>query len=163
VTLELGGNAGCIIHNDADLESAVPMVAAGGFGQAGQSCISVQRVLIHEDRYEEFRSRLVEHIRARIKTGDPGERDTVVGPMIKPEALAKIRERIAAAERAGARVVHGGAVIGNCLEATVIEDAPATSELCADEAFAPMVTLHRYRDFDQALEFRAGAVPAIPR
>jgi acyl-CoA reductase-like NAD-dependent aldehyde dehydrogenase len=153
ITLELGGNAGCIVHSDADLAAAVSMIALGGFAQAGQSCISVQRIFVQETIYDEFRNRLSAHIAEKIKTGDPRERATVVGPMITPEALTKIRARIGDAVAAGARIVCGGRVTGNCLEATVIENAPPAGELCADEAFAPVVTLHRYRDFDEALAF----------
>jgi acyl-CoA reductase-like NAD-dependent aldehyde dehydrogenase len=153
ITLELGGNAGCIVHSDADLAAAVPAIALGGFAQAGQSCISVQRVVVQESIYETFRDRLVAQIGEKIKTGDPRDRATVVGPMINRDALAKIRTRIEDAVAAGARVVCGGSVKGNCLEATVIENAPPTCDLCADEAFAPVVTLHRYREFDEALAF----------
>ena len=153
ITLELGGNAGCIVHSDADLAAAVPAIAMGGFAQAGQSCISVQRVVVHESIYEDFRARLVACIAEKIKTGDPRDRATVVGPMITRDALAQIRARIDAAVAAGARIVCGGGVSGNCLEATVLEDAPVDCDLCADEAFAPVVTLHRYHEFDDALAF----------
>jgi glyceraldehyde-3-phosphate dehydrogenase (NADP+) len=153
ITLELGGNAGCIVHADADVAAAVPPIALGAFAQAGQSCISVQRVVVHESLYDILRERLVEHVKAKVKTGDPREKDTVVGPMITPDALAQIRKRIDAAVAAGARIVHGGGVSGNCLEATILEDAPESCELCAEEAFAPVVNLHRYRAFDDALKF----------
>ena len=153
ITLELGGNAGCIVHGDADLAAAAPAVAMGGFAQAGQSCISVQRVLVHETIYDDFRARLVAHIAGKIKTGDPRDRDTVVGPMITADALAQIRARIDAAVAAGAKIVHGGKTSGPCLEATVLEDVPPQHDLCAKEAFAPVVTLHRYRDFEEALAF----------
>jgi len=89
----------------------------------------------------------------KIKAGDPSDRATVVGPMINSDALAKIQTKIEDAVSAGARVVCGGGVTGNCLEATVIENAPPTCDLCADEAFAPIVTLHRYREFEEALAF----------
>jgi acyl-CoA reductase-like NAD-dependent aldehyde dehydrogenase len=82
VTLELGGNAALIIHDDADLVAAVPAAAAGAFGYAGQTCISVQRILIHEDVYARFREMLLQHVREKILTGDPRERTTTVGPMI---------------------------------------------------------------------------------
>jgi glyceraldehyde-3-phosphate dehydrogenase (NADP+) len=153
ITLELGGNAGCIVHSDGDIEAAVPMIAMGGFGQAGQSCISVQRILVHDSIYDAFRERFVDFVKEKVKTGDPRQHETVVGPMITRDALEKIRASIEAAVSAGAKIVHGGAVTGQCLEATIIEDAPATSPICAEEAFAPMVTLHRYRDFDEALAF----------
>ncbi|MEQ1862032.1 MAG: aldehyde dehydrogenase family protein [Chthoniobacteraceae bacterium] len=153
ITLELGGNAGCIVHSDSDLAAAVPMIALGGFAQAGQSCISVQRVVVHESIYADFRARLVDVVREKIKAGDPRDPATVVGPMITAEALAGICARIEAAKAAGAKVVCGGGVVGQCLEATVLEDVPPTCDLCAEEAFAPVVTLHRYREFDEALAF----------
>ena len=153
ITLELGGNAGVILHADADLDVAIPAVAAGGFGYAGQSCISVQRVVIHESRYDEVKSRLVAYIREKIKTGDPRDRATVVGPMITADALKGIREKIDAALAAGAKLVCGGEVQGQCLEATVLEEVGPALDLCAREAFAPIVTLHRYRDFNDALDF----------
>lgn len=151
ITLELGGNAGCIIHSDADITAAVPLVATGAFGQAGQSCISVQRVYVHESLYDRFRDALVAWAKDRIQTGDPRDRATVVGPMITRQALEKVTARIAEAQAAGGRVIHGGNVIGQCLEATILEDVPESALLCADEAFAPIVTLHRYHDFDEAL------------
>ena len=151
ITLELGGNAGVILHEDADLEAAIPLVAGGGFAFAGQSCISVQRVFIHESRYEEAKSLLVAHIRKAIKTGDPRDRSTVVGPMINATALEQIQGRIEAALAAGASIAHGGRTIGRCLEATVLENVGPELDLCAREAFAPIVTLHRYREFEDAL------------
>jgi acyl-CoA reductase-like NAD-dependent aldehyde dehydrogenase len=153
ITLELGGNAGCIVHADADMDAAIPMIALGGFGQAGQSCISVQRIVVHESLYDSFRERFVAHVKEKIKTGDPRDRATIVGPMITRDALEKIQATLKAAVAHGARIVHGGTVTGQCLEATIIENAPATDPLCAQEAFAPIVTLHRYRDFDEALSF----------
>ena len=153
ITLELGGNAAAIVHADADLDLAIPAIAFGGFAFAGQSCISVQRVVIHESRYHEVKQRLVAEIRAKIKTGDPRDRATVVGPMITADALAGIRAKIDAALAAGAQLVHGGQTIGRCLEATVLENVAPALDLCATEAFAPIVTLHRYRDFDEALAF----------
>ncbi len=151
ITLELGGNAGVIVHEDADLDAAVPAVALGAFGSAGQSCISVQRVLVHEKVYDVFRERLLAHVREKIKTGDPHERETIVGPMISSEALDRIRSRIDRAIAAGATLLHGGATEHNCLEATVLEDVPPAEELCAEEAFAPVMTLCRYQDFEDAL------------
>ncbi|MHA3772135.1 aldehyde dehydrogenase family protein [Verrucomicrobiota bacterium sgz303538] len=153
ITLELGGNAGVILHDDADLDAAVPAVALGAFGSAGQSCISVQRVLVHESLYETFKQRLLTHIREKIKTGDPHEHDTIVGPIVTPEALAKIRSRLDQALASGAKILHGGQIEGNCLKATVLENVAVDAELCAEEAFAPVLILHSYRDFDDALRF----------
>ncbi|MDB6154300.1 MAG: Lactaldehyde dehydrogenase [Chthoniobacteraceae bacterium] len=153
ITLELGGNAGVILHSDADLGMAIPAIAMGGFGQAGQSCISVQRIVIHESRYEEFRERFLAHILAKIKTGDPRDRETIVGPMINAEALDRVRQQISDAVAAGATVALGGIITGRCLEATVLENLDPRCDLVAGEAFAPVVTLHRYREFEEALEF----------
>ncbi|MCE9612392.1 MAG: aldehyde dehydrogenase family protein [Chthoniobacter sp.] len=153
ITLELGGNAGVIVHSDADVAAAVPLIATGAFGYAGQSCISVQRVVVHESRYEEVKAALVAHIAAKVLTGDPWERTTVVGPMITEQARDAVRERIATALAGGARLVCGGEVRGRCLEATVLENAGATMAICAEEAFAPVLTLHRYAEFAEALAF----------
>ena len=153
ITLELGGNAGVIVHADADLGAAIPAIANGAFGQAGQSCISVQRVVVHESLYENFRARFAAYIAEKVKTGDPADRANIVGPMITKDALAATVARIEEAVRAGAKIVCGGKVTGPCLEATVLEDAPAHLPICAEEAFAPVCTLHRYRDFDEALAF----------
>ena len=153
VTLELGGNAGVIVHSDANVAAAVPMIATGAFAYAGQSCISVQRVVVHESRYDEVKAALVAHIAAKVLTGDPWKRTTVVGPMITEQACDAVRERIAAALAAGARLVCGGEMRGRCLEATVLENADAGLAICAEEAFAPVLTLHRYTDFEEALAF----------
>ena len=153
ITLELGGNAAVIVHADADVATAVPMIAAGAFAYAGQSCISVQRVAVQESRYEEFKAALIAHVAAKVLTGDPWERTTVVGPMITERARDQVRERIAAALATGARLVCGGEMRGRCLEATVLENADAALAICAEEAFAPVMTLHRYTDFEEALAF----------
>ncbi len=151
IALELGGNAAVIVHGDADVAAAVPLIAAGAFGYAGQSCISVQRVLVQASRYDEVRAALVAHIAAKVAVGDPWERPTVVGPMITEQARDQVRERIAAALAAGARLVCGGELRGRCLEATVLENADAGLAICAEEAFAPVMTLHRYEDFEEAM------------
>jgi acyl-CoA reductase-like NAD-dependent aldehyde dehydrogenase len=153
ITLELGGNAGVIVHADADLGVAIPAIAHGAFGQAGQSCISVQRIVVHESLYTDFRARFSAHIREQVRAGDPADRANIIGPMITRQALEATVARIDEAVRAGAKIVCGGNVIGQCLDATVIEDAPAHLPICAEEAFAPVCTLHRYGDFDEALAF----------
>ncbi len=152
ITLELGGNAAVVIHADADLDLAIPAVANGAFGSAGQSCISVQRVLVHEQVYKDFRERLIAHTREHIHAGDPRDERTVVGPMISNEALRKIQERIAAAVADGATILHGGKATGNVLEATILEGAPPECELSAEEAFAPVLLLQKYASFADALE-----------
>src|SRR4029079_16619888 len=86
ITLELGGNAGVILHADADLDAAIPAIASGAFGQAGQSCISVQRVVVHESLYDAFRARFTAYIAEKVKAGDPRDRANIIGPMITREA-----------------------------------------------------------------------------
>ena len=153
ITLELGGNAGVIVHADADLDAAIPAIASGAFGQAGQSCISVQRIVIHESLYADFRARFSAYVCEKVKAGDPTDRANIIGPMITRQALEATVGRIEEAVRAGAKIVCGGNVTGQCLDATVLEDAPAHLPICAEEAFAPVCTLHRYRDFEEALAF----------
>ena len=153
ITLELGGNAGVIVHSDADLDAAIPAIANGAFGQAGQSCISVQRIVVHESIYEVFRARFSAYIAEKVKAGDPMDRANIIGPMITRHALAATVARIEDAIHAGAGIVCGGNVTGNCLEATVLENAAAHLPICAEEAFAPVCTLHRYGDFEEALAF----------
>jgi acyl-CoA reductase-like NAD-dependent aldehyde dehydrogenase len=151
VTLELGGNAAVIVQADADWVRAVPMIASGAFGAAGQSCISVQRLLVHAPIYDAFREALRAHTVAHIPAGDPRDRATVVGPLITREALTKAQAHLASALAAGATLVHGGATHGPCLEPTILENVPHSHPLWSEEAFAPIVALERYDDFEAAL------------
>jgi len=151
ITLELGGNAGAIVHEDAALDLAVPALAAGAFAYAGQSCISTQRIFVHAPVYDAFRDRFVAHVRAHLRTGDPRDPAVTVGPMINAAALARIRGTLEAARAVGATVLLGGTVEGPCLTPTVVEMPHQRCTLCAEEAFAPVVTLHRYGSFTDAL------------
>ena len=151
ITLELGGNAGVVVHEDADLAAAIPAIATGGFSYAGQSCISVQRVFVHAPIYESFRKRFLEHVRAHIRWGDPRQRETVVGPLIEPAAVERVCGWIQDAAKAGAKILLGGKAHGAFLEPTVLENVASRLDLCAKEVFAPLVTLHRYEHFDEAL------------
>ena len=151
ITLELGGNAGVIVHEDADVAAAIPAIATGGFGYAGQSCISVQRVFVHAPIYDTFRERFLEHVRAHVRWGDPRQRETVVGPMIEPAAVERVCRWIQDARKAGARILLGGKAHGAFLEPTVVENVAPQLDLCAKEVFAPVVTLHPYDRFEVAL------------
>jgi acyl-CoA reductase-like NAD-dependent aldehyde dehydrogenase len=150
-TLELGGNAGVIVHHDADVEPAIPMIARGAFGYAGQSCISVQRVFVHASIYDDLSKKLTAHVCDRIKHGDPSHRDVIVGPMIDADAKKRTLDAIDAARRAGAKILIGGQADGPCIQPTVIEGAASSLDVCAKEIFAPVVVLDRYADFDDAL------------
>jgi glyceraldehyde-3-phosphate dehydrogenase (NADP+) len=152
VTLELGGNAALIVHEDADLDLAVASSANGAFGYAGQSCISVQRILVHERLYDRFRDALIDYTRKNIRCGDPRDRGVLVGPMIDSAAIERTRRTIVEAVRAGAKVLIGNEVVaGRCLTPTIVENADLKSQICNSEIFAPVATLHPYKDFDEAI------------
>lgn len=150
--LELGGNAAVVIHSDADLTLAARAVATGGFAYAGQSCISVQRVLVQESIYTEFRNRLIASVREKAVAGDPRNPKTIVGPVIDSHAVERLQSWIAAAVSGGARIVTGGKWSGSVLEPTVLESVRSDMDVCAKEAFGPLVTLQPYGEFSQALE-----------
>jgi acyl-CoA reductase-like NAD-dependent aldehyde dehydrogenase len=150
VVLELGGNAGVIVDRDWDLADAVDRIVTGAFYQSGQSCISVQRILVHEEVYEDFRERLVEATKA-LPMGDPRDEKTFIGPMISEQEAERLHGWIEAAVQAGAKLLCGGGREGAMLEATLLEDAPRESDVCAQEAFGPVAVLSRFRDFDAAL------------
>ncbi len=150
VTLELGGNAACLVHSDADLDYAVSKCLAGGFGQSGQSCISVQRILVHDPIYSAFEKKLIEGV-AKIKAGDPKDPKTVVGPVIDAASADRILSWISEARAAGARVLCGGGREGNVINPTVIADAEKSLKVYCQEVFGPVVTLGKYRDFEQAV------------
>lgn len=150
VLLELGGNAGVIVEPDADLDLAARRCAAGGYGYAGQTCISVQRILVHESVRERFTEAFVAAVRA-LKAGDPTREDTVVGPVINEAAASRIQQWIADARTGGARVLLGGARQGSVVEAAVLTDVAPTMKLSCEEVFGPVVTITPYRSFEEAL------------
>jgi acyl-CoA reductase-like NAD-dependent aldehyde dehydrogenase len=150
MTLELGGNAACIVHEDADLDYAVKRCLAGGFGQSGQSCISVQRILVHEPVYAAFEKAFLAGV-AALPTGDPRKAETVVGPVVDTGAADRLMEWIEEARGAGARILAGGRRDGNVIHPTVIADAGATLKVSCQEVFGPVVTLGRYREFEEAV------------
>jgi acyl-CoA reductase-like NAD-dependent aldehyde dehydrogenase len=152
VCLELGGNAAVIVHEDADLAAAIPAIATGGFSYAGQSCISVQRILVHQPVYAAFKEKFLDHVRNHIAAGDPRDKNTVVGPLINAAARDKIFNWIRSATNTGAALLCGGKTDGPCLLPTVLENVPHDHPLWAQEAFAPVVVLESYTTFEQALD-----------
>jgi acyl-CoA reductase-like NAD-dependent aldehyde dehydrogenase len=124
VSLELGGNAGCIIDADADLDDAVRRIIVGAFYQSGQSCISVQRIFAHEAIYDTFRDKLVAATR-NLKMGDPKQEETFIGPLITEGDATRLEEWIQSAVRRGGRLLCGGKRDGAMLEPTLLEDVPA--------------------------------------
>jgi len=150
VVLELGGNAACIVDRDADIDDAVSRLLIGAFYQSGQSCIGVQRVLVHEALYEDLRDAFVAATR-ELKMGDPKEEDTFIGPVIAESEGERLAEWIQSAVDAGGKLLCGGGQQGRMVEATLLEDVPADQPLCAEEAFGPVAVLSRFGDFDEAL------------
>ena len=151
VVLELGGNAACIVDEDADLVDAVERIVIGAFYQSGQSCIGVQRILVHANVYAAFRDRLVAATRA-LKMGDPRSEATFIGPMIDANEAKRLELWIEQAWAAGGKVLCGGKRDGAMLEPTLLEDVPAEQPLCAQEAFGPVAVLQSFTDFDEALQ-----------
>ena len=150
VILELGGNAACIIDADADLEDAVDRLITGAFYQSGQSCISVQRILVHETVYENLRSKLVARTQS-LKAGDPKDEDTFIGPVISVREAERLKDWIDRAVDAGGSLLCGGGQDGAMVEATLLEDVPPDQPVCAQEAFGPVAVLSRFADFGDAL------------
>lgn len=151
VVLELGGNAAVMIEPDADLEKALPRVITGGYSQAGQVCISVQRVLIHKDIYQSVKDKLVT-LAKEVKSGDPSQADVVIGPMIDKGELERIHQWIDEAVEEGATLLCGGEVDGLVMNATILENVSHESKLYKDEAFGPVMILEAYDDFDKGIE-----------
>ena len=150
VVLELGGNAACIVDADADLNDAVDRITTGAFYQSGQSCISVQRLIVHEQIYDSFCSRLVAATR-HLKMGDPRKEDTFIGPLINEQAAERLEGWIRSAVARGAKLLCGGRREGVMLEPALLENVPEDEKLRTEEAFGPVAVLSRFHDFDDAL------------
>ena len=151
VVLELGGNAGVLIDEDADLAFAASRVRVGAFAYAGQVCISVQRVFIHERRFDEFVELLLDET-SKIVVGDPLARSTDLGPMIDDKAAIRTQTWVDQAVADGARLLTGGKANGRFFEPTVIAGAPRTAAICSKEAFAPLVNVFPVASFEAGIE-----------
>ena len=151
VVLELGGNAGVLIDEDADLAFAASRVRVGAFAYAGQVCISVQRVFIHERRFDEFVELLLDET-SKIVVGDPLARSTDLGPMIDDKAAIRTQTWVDQAVADGARLLTGGKANGRFFEPTVIAGAPRTAAICSKEAFAPLVNVFPVASFGAGIE-----------
>jgi len=150
VGLELGGNAAAIVHEDANIDYAVGRIAVGGFTNAGQNCISVQRVLIHRPVYEQTVDKLLARI-ARLKVGDPREAATDVGPMISAPAASDAMAIVQEAVEGGAQILMGGECSGTMFAPTVIANTTPAMRINREEIFAPVITVTPYDDFDEAI------------
>ncbi|ALM92855.1 MULTISPECIES: aldehyde dehydrogenase family protein [Alteromonas] len=151
VVLELGGNAACVVDEDADISDAIDRIIVGAYYQSGQSCISVQRLLVHSSIYDDFKSRYVERVKALV-SGDPSDEDTFIGPMISEGEAKRLEGWIKDAKEAGASVLCGGERDGAMLQATVMENVPKDCDASAEEAFGPLSVLQPFDDYDSALD-----------
>lgn len=151
VVLELGGNAACVVDEDADLEDAVDRLIVGAFYQSGQSCIGVQRVMIHESIYDQLKEKYVAKAKNLI-AGDPKNEETFIGPMISESEAKRLKGWIDEAVRAGANLLCGGDRDGAMLQATLLEDAPEHLDICAEEAFGPVAVLSKFSDYNKVLQ-----------
>jgi acyl-CoA reductase-like NAD-dependent aldehyde dehydrogenase len=150
VTLELGGNAGVIVHSDADLDLAAQRIAFGAYYQAGQSCISVQRVLVASEVYEEFSKLLTKQVEQLI-TGDPMDPNTDVGPVIDRGEVDRIAEWVAEAETQGAEILTGGKADGPFFQPTLLSQTTPEMKVRCEEVFGPVATITPYQTFGEAL------------
>ena len=151
VTLELGGNAGVIVHSDADLDLAAQRIAFGGYYQAGQSCISVQRVLVASEVHDDFAARLTKQVE-QLKVGDPMDPTVDVGPVIQRKEVDRIREWVDEAVSQGAEVLTGGTGDGPFFQPTLLSQVTPEMKVCREEVFGPVVTISPYQTFEQALD-----------
>jgi len=151
VALELGGNAGVIVHSDADLAYAAGRCVTGGFAYAGQSCISVQRILVEQSVLEKFRDIFVAGVK-KLRTGDPLQESTDVGPLIRESDAIRASDWIQEAVSGGARLLCGGQRNGSVIEPTVLTGTRLEMKVNCQEIFAPVVTLEAYHDFYDALK-----------
>jgi acyl-CoA reductase-like NAD-dependent aldehyde dehydrogenase len=150
VTLELGGNAACIVDADANINDAVQRIIFGAFYQSGQSCISVQRIIIHQAIYEQVKAKLVV-ASASLIMGSPQHEQTFIGPMISEKEAERLQLWIQQAIEQGANLLCGGQRQGAMLQATLLENVPNHAALYCEEAFGPVAILSSFNDFDQAL------------
>ena len=150
VVLELGGNAAVIVDEDADVDDAIERIVFGAFYQSGQSCIGVQRILVHDALYGRLRDQLVAKTQA-LPMGDPKDEATFIGPMISEKEASRLHGWIESAVTAGANLLCGGGREGAMLEATLLEEVPSGEDVVCQEAFGPVAILSRFADFDAAL------------
>ncbi len=150
VVLELGGNAGVIVDKSADLDWAVKRCLVGAFSYAGQVCISVQRMVIHRDVWEEFMGRFVAGAR-KLRLGDPLDPETDLGPMVDATAAQRTQRWVDEAVALGGKLLLGGRAEGTAFPPTILIDTPVSAAVCSNEAFAPLVVAFPFGDFAEAI------------
>jgi len=155
VNLELGNATPVIVEADADLDDAAAKIAGNAFSFAGQSCISVQRIYVHADVYDDFKERFLPRVDA-LKVGDPADEDTDVGPLIAASERERVVAWIEQARESGASVLRGGELDGDLLLPTVVERPAPDAHLSCDEAFGPVCTIQPYATLDEAIALANG-------
>jgi acyl-CoA reductase-like NAD-dependent aldehyde dehydrogenase len=152
VNLELGSNAPLIVHSDGDWETAADKAKLHAFSHAGQSCISIQRILVHDDVADAFVERLVANAEG-LRVGDPLDPETDVGPLISPDDRDRVKQWVDEAVAAGAELLTGGELVdeGRCLAPTLLAGPPPDAKVWCEEIFGPVATINRYPDFGEAL------------
>ncbi len=151
VILELGGNAACVVDHDTDLKDAIERIVFGAYYQSGQSCIGVQRIMVHESIYAEFKKAFVEKV-SNLVHGDPLDEKTFIGPMIAESEAKRLMDWIDEAVAKGADVLCGGKRDGAMLQATILENVPKDCNVNSEEAFGPVSVISSFSDFDEALK-----------
>ena len=151
VVLELGGNAACVVDEDADLEDAVERIVFGAFYQSGQSCIGVQRIYGHRAIYDKLKQKLVAKTKT-LRMGDPRDEETFIGPVISEGEAERLESWIQEGVQRGGTLLCGGGRKGAMLEPTLMENVPAGCSIVDDEAFGPVAVLEPFDDFDRVLE-----------
>jgi len=151
VILELGGNAACIVDEGTDLDDAIERIIFGAYYQSGQSCISVQRILVHASLYAEFKQRYTDKV-ANLVHGDPLNEDTFIGPMISESEAKRLHTWIDEAVAGGARLLCGGQREGAMLRATLLENVAGDAKVNSEEAFGPVSIISPFKDFSTALK-----------
>ncbi|MFQ5484200.1 MAG: aldehyde dehydrogenase family protein [Desulfobacterales bacterium] len=157
VVLELGGNAACIVDEDTDLDDAVSRIIFGAFYQSGQSCIGVQRIMVHKKAYAIFKEKFVASARS-LKMGNPMDEETFIGPMISEKEALRLESWINSAVDHGGKLLCGGKRDGAMLEPTVLENVPKNEMICAKEAFGPVAVISSFEAFDAALKEVNGSI-----
>ena len=152
VNLELGSNAPLIVHADGDWEAAADKAKLHAYSHAGQSCISIQRILVHEEVADAFTERLVANAES-LRVGDPLDPETDVGPLITPGDRDRVKEWVDEAVAAGAELLSGGDLVdeGRCLAPTLLSSPPRDAKVWREEIFGPVATVDRYSGFGEAL------------
>ncbi len=151
VVLELGGNAACVVDEGTDLDDATARIVFGAYYQSGQSCISVQRIMVHDSLYDEMRDKLTAAVKA-LPMGDPKDENTFIGPMISEKEATRLHNWVVDAVEKGSTLLCGGERDGAMLQATLLENVAPDLDVNTQEAFGPVAILSRFSDFDAALK-----------